>query len=642
MKEKTMFMRFCILSAAFLIQCGNDTNPMHYAGTVVETGNTTVRGKTLNDKGQAFPSAQISLFTDGYLHGEVKQREFRKDTIGDESGIFVFDSLPMGKFHVVGHDEDGRQSFSKRFHILTQAGFLSLGNSYLSSSSEIKGVVSVYDDRIPDGVEVFIRGTDLHTTAGPLGDFHFRNVPGGVHILQANARAIGIECPQLLTLVVPSAETVECNLTIPEPEKFRLEIVPGQTWYYKQTYVFEGSKSDETPDTITNHSNHMHVCDTLIAGENYHKIESRTYSIRRSATGLGNNRKKLIYVHVGQDTVKVLRKSGLGHTLMKTAGLNGSTAMKRCHRRLKMFNAKTAAYDTSGFVSLTVPLISNMIPDSGWFYVSSNDPFGNWPIKKKFLGHEVVEVPGGTYNCLRIEWDWNWNVPDGFSAGEWDIKGTDMLAHFGLAKRFFNYGTIEETDEDGNVVGEFRTTEVFEYMGKDSISIDSIWPAVPQSLLDSVIQAVERNWGPARYAEWACTLAQSDTCNPRVGNMSMNMLWGLVECVWGRQVNDSLWGNGCSYSDSCGPSICYTPILDYIGRTPFPARLEDYADREEFVAAVLLRNHARELNQGWSDCDWDWKTQGLWHPDSSELAFGESKISEQLKEALEGYYLYLD
>jgi hypothetical protein len=272
--------------------------------------------------------------------------------------------------------------------------------------------------------------------------------------------------------------------TINERENF-ISYTVGRQWLYKKYFIFNGAVPMGLPPggALLGYSHFWVAKDTVIGQAPYFIIEGRDYEIDKDSISTFSKR---CAVCVTQAGLKVYEFQGEGYGF-----LSGIFKRNREVRRLVFTSAMSArdlrkavlqkvlaaaAYDTTLFCDLYYPIIFPLLRDTSWWYREPGDPRGNLPLRKAYLGKEIINVPAGRFLCLKMEWRINEMLKFGGIDSTNLLYGYDWFGPPGLVKRWYDYGRSTMTNDTGDSIGTFHSWDRYEYLGEYSINPDTLKP----------------------------------------------------------------------------------------------------------------------------------------------------------------------
>lgn len=193
---KNSWIIYTLFSLLFW-SCSDDVS-----GTASQAGNGIVSGIATDTNGTAVANATVWLRTSDFLADTSGDSTEPFETYSDDTGYFVFDSIPEGEFTIEVRQSDSLLTMH-RFAMASHTPHTSLGTLVLDKSGSYLGTVdpSTNPDESPMHVRVF--GLNLHTKVNFLGDFFFPHLPAGdqiIHIVSDNP-AIGLIAIDTITIV---------------------------------------------------------------------------------------------------------------------------------------------------------------------------------------------------------------------------------------------------------------------------------------------------------------------------------------------------------------------------------------------------------------------------------------------------------
>lgn len=604
------------------MNCASTPSEPAVSGAGVETGNVSMTGTVHGPEGPA-GSVSITLLRDVWV-SDAEQLPIRSTTT-DDSGHYHFDSLPAGVYRISGMNTDVDSGFTRT---LTAAGNSEATWSTVDSlrpASTVCGTLVVYDGRSPAGFTVGLRGTVYRTVVGATGGFCFAELPPGEHVLVAQHSEVNGGIPQTLTLHLQPDTTVEVRFVIPRPEPTSVSILPGQTWLYRVHSWNDYSQVRHILAGVS-YQTYASVGDTTIDGQLYHHVSCVKYG-QADIDNCVSISKSHVYIGLRDDSVIVLTShQSLCRSTTPEALLKGSAR--------DSVATSVDRYDTTVFVDRRVPVLLDAAPNTSWFERTAGDPLGNLPMLRTYVGNEIVNVPGGTFNCARYEWNW-WDTPQsGAGGGPAPIRAADFVADIGCVRRFFQTYSDEGMHAISESIGMIQ-----EYYGSDTSRYRAELPRVSEVLADSIREVVSLHWEPARFAAWISVIDTSEN--------NKHLLFGDSE--WTTTMHEALK----RYIGCVGDSILHSPEgyyrdlsleeeISFIAGLPGLDSLADFSHATDYLVLMLLSNqYGYVFAQGWNDCDWDWMQQGPINVTDTAAPYGQSARAKLLNERLQTDYLFV-
>lgn len=261
-----------------------------------------------------------------------------------------------------------------------------------------------------------------------------------------------------------------------EKEWLKYEI--GQTWTYRRMFINEGaSELMDVPDTLYGYSDFEITKDTIFENTTWMIVEGRDYEcskelineyISRFAITFTDTSLKVYQFNInsyGFSWGPFKRKNNNRHIVKEDFASIKSISSKVLLKKLNSTN-----YDSSVFSDLYFPLVFGVDPGYKWYIRQENDPHGNIPIEKVYLGKEEISVPAGTFNTYKYELLFGkiFNSPD--------IKIISWYSSNSLVKTLLDGGTSEVYDDNNQPLGSFHSWDIFEYLGTGHIDKDTLIP----------------------------------------------------------------------------------------------------------------------------------------------------------------------
>jgi hypothetical protein len=614
-KGVEVFIRLStIMACCTLAFCACSMAPtQEIAGGGVETGNTKAVGRVLASDSISLNAITVSVYRDAWEAGTVPQ--YRAWAALDDSGYYSFDSLATGRYRVSGTDSEGREGFCRTFAVVPQRDSMFLGVDSLRKIACVKGKITRYDGSSCAGITVALRGTSLEQTVSGDGTFDFPQVPPGEQVLVAQAAWLYKGVPQLQTIFAAPGDTSFVSFFLPAEHSFMLSLLPGQVWSYRYEWKFGQGLQSSFQDTSWNGGflYYVYVKDTLMANLLFHVIRQWGYGTGVDRTvSYGTN-----YLYIGIHADTILLYESYPQTFMPTLLKSASTMEQSAPAVLA--NPVKIVYDTSAFCDFRVPVIFNMTPNKPWYSRPPSDR--NFPLIQRYAGNEIVSTEGGTFNCMRMEWEW----------AEWEfvkstpVKGINYLSDFGMVKQI-----IEDTTSFyGKKMDSLGFNYLSQYIGTDTTTYKKTFPRLPQAIHDSIQDQVMSHWNIGKYKRWITAV---DTSHD--GSSSYVDLWN--------KNSDPLFNlMGAIRPKFAMPLIGFSDLVDTLSTLADTLLPADIANPDRFINLLIAPSTRNAYAQGWDDCDWDFAANGLSNPGDTIAPYGRSAQSQALFELLNGYYLYI-
>jgi hypothetical protein len=595
---------FCLLFG-LLQQCA--LTPTNTAGTGVETGNTTIVGRAITQAGGTY-HVEIDLVAD--LWAKDTTALFSASRGVNDSGYYSIDSLPAGRYRITGREIGGIGAFTRTVFVDGNRDTIFIGVDSLLHSSKITGKVLVFDGRNPSGISVGLRGTKTMQTIAADGRFIFNNVAPGEQVLFAESSTLNSGIPQLMTISVPPDTVIDTLFFIPQQKNMALDILPGQTWGYLG--LTPGVENASYFDAYAFKST------TLIYNRFTYVFDNKQYQVDGFTRCLSVSSKNF-FISISGDSVMVLEQEiGLIPGLLKRKGSS----------RITQDNIQ---YDTIRFKDLTVPIIFSSKLNQTWYYRQPGDPRGNLPVIRRYTGNEIVQVPGGTFNCLRMEWEWDSTG----GLGSTPVKAVDYIADLGCVKKDIKSVYY---DSSGRIDSLSKALEI-SYCGSDTTQYTHYFPPISQSLFDSISAIVGLHWSPNRFIAWMKGLDMAGSGDYLSDSIHSDLniyysAFGLFAICSGRNV---------LFDSSAGLPVNLN-TLELINRISGFQGIDSLSDvianREYLIMMLISPEAGRALAQGWDDCDWNWSSQGIINKNDKEAPCGKSPTMQALMQRVAGLYYY--
>lgn len=574
------------------------------AGGGVETGNTKAIGRVVAMDSISLHTTKLHVCADVWDNGTTPRYEAWASP--NDSGYYSFDSLPNGRYRVSGVDSGGGEGFTRTFATVMHLDSIFVGTDSLRKVGTVRGKLTRYDGSSPAGITVGLRGTSFKQTITGDGTFDFPRVPPGEQILVAQASWLYKGVPQLQTITVAPGETTFVSFFLPAEHTFMLNILPGQVWSYRYEWRMGPSVPFGLPDSSWNggYVYYAYMKDTLINDLLFNVINQYDYGSCGDRTiihGTG-----ALYVGIHADTVLLYESYGTAAmpTLLKR------TAGSMVASSAGLANPVKILYDTAAFSDFRVPIIFNNAPNSPWYSRPLADR--NLPLVQRYVGNEIVTVPGGTFNCMRMEWEWADSSP---------VKGVNYVSDIGNVKQI-----IDDTAYYRN--GIFDTSSFqyrAEYIGTDTTGYQRTFPRLPQNIHDSIQNQVLGHWSIARYRRWIQAIDTSGDI--MLFNTTSDKMYSLIWAMhpeWNLHIEE------------------FHLLADSIYHMPDPLTVKDIGNIESFVSLLIGPSTKKDYMQGWDDCNWDFTTQGLYNPSDTLEPYGHSAWPQALFGLMDGYYMYVN
>ena len=403
------------------------------------------------------------------------------------------------------------------------------------------------------------------------------------------------------------------------------KIEVGGTWVYEHKYINIGA--DRYPDTMCQYSIAECYADTIIRGKKYYCFKETYYNqgffeIDTFITWF--------HVHYGTDSVIVLNTKNQGILLGTLFGIGkrggfpqkylfnhrrtsgNSNFYSRLYEKTEFYSITGSRYDSSAFSDCYYPLTFPLEPGQVWYYRPPKDPNGNLPIKRKYLGKEIIGLPRGPIETWKLEWDWSPSFLD-----EFGLIGYDWWTEFGIVKRYFDIGTCTTTilDKYGVWIDDVvESYEINSFLEESPLVIPKLKTIISKEQLDAAILTVSQYWDFIVFRTWCDTCIKFCAIRPEYQVQLENLHYEIdyvIFCVWG------------------DTTVPFSSQINYLQTHVLPLNADDFHYYNGFLRFVVSSPF---IVQGWKDCDFNWRVNDKPFTDTTDMVFlsGKSKMRDEL------------
>ncbi len=286
----------------------------------------------------------------------------------------------------------------------------------------------------------------------------------------------------------------------------------GQKWSYQRFMILisdSGQKAFDD-DTIGGYFNYNAVAETLINDKVFTIVNCDFYDIGAFDVSPFTER---CAVYWGVDSVLLytfrdgvfLPPGGLFKTNSNyclTPSISQSNYYKHLlaafSKKRGLAKSNNDKYDTTVFNDFTTLFIFSLKPGQSYYYRTDGDPHGNLWMRRTYIGKENVNVPAGQFYADKFKIELEEVFGDSF-----DIHGmigliwtTDSVK----IKEYYDFGKEDWTDEIGNKLGTFSSTDCSEYLGPYNINPDTVKPRHQISTSDK--EFADLHFSLDKYIAW--------------------------------------------------------------------------------------------------------------------------------------------
>jgi hypothetical protein len=345
----------------------------------------------------------------------------------------------------------------------------------------------------------------------------------------------------------------------------------GDTWAYREIEVKKGERqSEEIPelDSTVSYASLSCARDTVLMDKRFFIISYTLYYCMDFYVDTSICEQ---YVHVSDSEIMAVEPKGNKTSIFPMI-------LYKCSAVDTPKYDSATQYDTALYHDIYYPFLYPIPESNAWFFRPMNDPTGNAPMVRRYLGKETITVPGGTFETWKFDFDYStWCIGDTSPCAiEW-IACTTWISSIGNVR---TSGTIEN-DNFGFVV----STMLSEYLSSELPS-DAVKPMISKTSMDSIAEIVDANWEYPLFQEWCYHLLFGLPSGYSLYSFSLsNGVEGIEDFF------STVWG--------ASPDITTTEAIAMLDEKPFPQSPVEFANHGKFLS-IVLRYPC--LSHGWKDC----------------------------------------
>jgi hypothetical protein len=182
----------------------------HLASTVANTGTVAVAeltGRVKDAFGNPVGGVSVTL-----MQSVEDTAVAVKNTTATSSGVYRFENVPLGNYAVVASSNQSLERAAILQVSVRSASKITLESLQLTPTGTLNGTLSLEDGSSPEGVMVYLQGTNFVAMTDEQGSYTFVAVPQGTYSLKAVFD--GYEPKKISAVEISAAGTVVPSMTL--------------------------------------------------------------------------------------------------------------------------------------------------------------------------------------------------------------------------------------------------------------------------------------------------------------------------------------------------------------------------------------------------------------------------------------------